>query len=69
MNSYYGISYRGYRFYSEWEEEVDRCNKKLWHYIVDPNGKETIASIGGSYDFPNVTEVHQYIDSLIGDAS
>ena len=37
--------------------------------IVDPDGKETIASIGGSYEFPNISEVHQYIDSLVGDAS
>ena len=65
MSSHYGMSYKGWNFYSEWEEEVDKHNKKLWHYIIDPDGNEYPATIGGSYTFPNTTDVHKYIDELI----
>jgi|TARA_R110000803_G_scaffold137761_1_gene204660 hypothetical protein len=65
MNNYYGMEYRGYSFYSEWEMEHDRSNKKLWHYIKDPGGNVSDAPIGGSYTFPNTSEIHEYIDQLI----
>ena len=69
MDNYYGIPYRGYCFYSEWEVEYDKRNKKLWHYVKDPEGNVSHAPIGGSYTFPTVTEVHEYIDQLISSSS
>lgn len=69
MDNYYGISYRGYSFYSEWEVDYDKSNKKLWHYVKDPEGNVSHAPIGGSYTFPTVTEVHEYIDQLISSSS
>jgi len=69
MDNYYGIHYRGYSFYSEWEVDYDKSNKKLWHYIKDPEGNVSHAPIGGSYTFPTVTEVHEYIDQLISSSS
>jgi len=69
MDNYYGIPYRGYSFYSEWEVDYDKSNKKLWHYIKDPEGNISHAPIGGSYTFPTVSEVHEYIDQLISSSS
>ena len=65
MVNYHGTIYKGWHFYSEWEEEVDKHNKKLWHYVVDPDGKEQVATIGTSYTFPNQSDIHEYIDLLI----
>jgi hypothetical protein len=47
----------------------DKSNKKLWHYVEDPEGNVSHAPIGGSYTFPTVTEVHEYIDQLISSSS
>ena len=69
MDNYYGIPYRAYSCHSKWEVEYDRSNKKLWHYIKDPEGNVSHAPIGGSYTFPTVTEVHEYIDQLISSSS
>ena len=58
MNNYYGMEYRGYSFYSEWEMEHDRSNKKLWHYIKDPGGNVSDAPIGGSFPILNKKSIH-----------
>jgi hypothetical protein len=48
--------------------KYDRSNKKLWHYVKDPEGNVSHAPIGGSYTFPTVTEVHNYIDKLLNES-
>jgi hypothetical protein len=68
MANYYGMSYKGYSYFAEWEVEADGSNKKLWHYIKDPEGNVSDASVGGSYSFPSTEEVHNYIDKLLNES-
>tara|TARA_Y100001938_G_scaffold150697_1_gene242909 strand:- start:1746 stop:1961 length:216 start_codon:yes stop_codon:yes gene_type:complete len=68
MNEYYSMgtkfNHLGFQYYADREVESDGCNAKIWHWIVDPNGREIVFP-HSPYSYPTQEEVESFIEKLI----